>query len=61
LGEKNNVIKSHPAVAKELYEELKAWRKSIHAPVPTKANPEYDPVKAADFLMKTLIAGGRAH
>lgn len=61
LGEKNNVIKSHPMVAAELYGELKAWRESLHAPVPTEPNPKYEPVEAADFLMKALIKGGRAN
>ena len=58
-GEKNNVIKFHPTVAAELYAELKAWRASIGAAVPTQPNPKYDPVEAADFLMKALIKGGR--
>ena len=61
LGEKNNVIQSHPTVAAELYEELKAWRTSIDAKVPVQANPKYNPVEAADILMRGLIKGGRAH
>lgn len=59
IGETNNVIKSHPQVAAELYEELKAWRKSVGAAVPTEPNPKYDPEKAADFLMNALVKGGR--
>ncbi len=59
LGETNNVIKSNPKVAAELYAELKAGRTSIDATVPTEPNPKYDPVKAADFLMNALIKGGR--
>ncbi len=59
LGETNNVIKSHPKVAAELYEELKVWRTSVGAAVPTQANPKYDPEKAADFLMNALVKGGR--
>lgn len=59
LGETNNVIKSHPKVAKELYEELKAWRNRVNAQVPTDPNPEYHPVLAADFLIKSLNNNGR--
>ncbi len=41
LSEKNNLAESNPAKRDELLNKLKTWRKEIHAPVPTKLNPEY--------------------
>jgi len=43
LGEKTNLAVSHPEKAKELLAMLKAWRKEMDAPIPTKLNPEYQP------------------
>ena len=43
LSEKNNLASKEAAKAKELHEELKAWRKKTKAPVPTKKNPKYSP------------------
>lgn len=41
IGEKLNLAGNRPDKVKELYELLKAWRKSTRAPVPTKLNPQY--------------------
>ncbi|MBI4664567.1 MAG: sulfatase [Verrucomicrobia bacterium] len=41
IGEKNNLAAAMPAKAKELHARLAAWRKEIHAPMPT-------PIDAAD-------------
>jgi arylsulfatase A-like enzyme len=35
IGESKNLAQSNPAKAKELYQRLVAWRKEIHAPMPT--------------------------
>jgi arylsulfatase A-like enzyme len=43
LGEKNNVAKKYPEKLKELHKIMIQWRRSVHAPVPTKKNPEYVP------------------
>ena len=43
LGERNNVAKSNPKKAQELYTLLNDWRKEVNAKVPTELNPEYDP------------------
>jgi len=42
IGEKNNLVNSKPAKAKELREQLHAWRKSVGAQMPTK-NPKHNP------------------
>ena len=54
LGETRNVARSHPKLTRELYEELKSWRKSLNAGVPIDPNPKYDPSAAADFLIQQL-------
>lgn len=43
IGETTNLAASMPAKTRELHRLLKAWRSSLHAPVPTKKNPRYDP------------------
>lgn len=43
-GEKNNLAKKNPEKAQALLMELKAWRKSVDAQMPTK-NPNYDPTR----------------
>ena len=45
LGEKTNLALTKPERAKELYEKLVAWRRSIKAQMPT-VNPDYDPDRA---------------
>ncbi|MFC7338181.1 sulfatase [Haloferula chungangensis] len=41
-GEKNNLAKQHPEKAQALLKELKAWRKSVDAQMPSE-NPNHDP------------------
>ena len=43
IGEKNDLAAKRPEKTRELHGLLKAWRKDVHAPVPTKRNPDYDP------------------
>lgn len=45
-GEKNNLAKKNPEKAQALLMELKAWRKSVGAQMPTP-NPKYDPSHGA--------------
>ena len=49
LGERQNLAKKKPEIAQRLHKELKAWRSSVNAPVPTAPNPEYD--AAAEKLL----------
>ncbi len=42
IGEKMNLVSGYPEKTKQLLDELKTWRKTIHAPVPIKKNPGYD-------------------
>ncbi|KPK43590.1 MAG: hypothetical protein AMK72_13120 [Planctomycetes bacterium SM23_25] len=43
LGEKNDLAAKMPQRTKQMHELLKAWRKSLGAPVPTQRNEDYDP------------------
>ena len=43
LGERKNIAAQNPAITKKLHEMMIAWRKKTKAPVPTQANPDYDP------------------
>ena len=42
-GEKANVAATHPDVTRELHALMTTWRLETGAPVPTKANPKFDP------------------
>jgi len=42
-GEKHDLAQTLPEKRKELYALLRAWRKSVNAPVPTERNPKYRP------------------
>lgn len=41
LGERLNLVDKYPEKVKELYKELKAWRKKTNAPVPEELNKFY--------------------
>ncbi len=43
LGERNNLLETNRAKAKELLNMMESWRKEMNAPLPTEPNPEYDP------------------
>lgn len=47
MGERQNLAVAMPDKAAELRDELQAWRKRMHAPVPHELNPDYD--KTADM------------
>ena len=40
-GERKNLIKENPEKAAELFKALKAWQKSVNAPIPTEPEPAY--------------------
>jgi arylsulfatase A-like enzyme len=40
IGETNNLAQSMPEKARELHSKLVAWRKEIHAPMPTPNDPK---------------------
>jgi arylsulfatase A-like enzyme len=42
-GEKNNVATEHGDITRELHGLMTTWRQNTGAPVPTKANPKFDP------------------
>lgn len=50
--ERNNLAKERPAKAKEMLEDLKAWRKSVGAQMMT-LNPNHDPKRAGGRQKKT--------
>lgn len=41
IGEKNDLAAKHPDVASRLYKKLKAWQRSVEAPMPKTRNPVY--------------------
>jgi arylsulfatase A-like enzyme len=51
-GEKNNLVRTRPEKANQLHEQLMAWRQSTGAPVPTEANPNYDPAAEAAAMKR---------
>ena len=42
LGESNNLVDTKPELAKQLHQELKAWRDDLNAQMPMP-NPDYTP------------------
>jgi arylsulfatase A-like enzyme len=44
-GEKKDLAKAQPELAATLLAELKAWQKSVKAPIPTEANPKFGTAK----------------
>ena len=45
-GETTNLASSQPELAATLLAELKAWQKTVDAPIPTAPNPLFGKVKA---------------
>jgi len=43
IGETTNLAEKMPEKARQLHDRLIAWRKEVHAPVPTEKNPKFDP------------------
>ena len=54
IGEQSNLAEKHPEKAREMHDKLIAWRESTGAPVPTEANPNYDPQAEATAIRKLL-------
>jgi len=42
IGETTDLAKTNPEKTKELLKQLEQWKKDIGAPIPARANPEYD-------------------
>ena len=42
-GEQNNLTESMPDKTQQLHALMQSWREDVQAPVPSEANPEYDP------------------
>ena len=43
IGEQPNLAAAMPRRTNELHQMARAWRESLHAPVPTKRDPKYSP------------------
>lgn len=52
--EATNLAKSQPGTAKRLLDALHGWQRATGAPIPTKANPAYDP----NFVAPDRRGGG---
>lgn len=48
IGESKNIAASQPALTKQLHLDLKNWRKSVNAAMPTP-NPNFDPAKRDEW------------
>lgn len=55
LGEHVDLSTHLPTVLERLKNELDQWRESIHAPIPTTANPEFDEQALAELTAKKLL------
>jgi len=42
-GERKNLATENKAMAQKLYKQLTQWQASVHAPIPTAANPAFKP------------------
>jgi arylsulfatase A-like enzyme len=51
-GERVNLAESMPGKAKELHDQMLAWRERVGAPVPTETNPKYDAAVEQKWLQK---------
>ena len=60
IGETTDLAQKMPEKAKELHALLRAWRKSLNAPVPTRPNPAYDPNAKPGEPTKRKRKGKRA-
>ncbi len=47
IGERDNLVQSHPDKADQLHTALRVWRARTGAPVPRQPNPNYDPAAEA--------------
>jgi len=43
IGESKNLADQHPEKLRDLHGSMRAWRKSVAAPIPATPNPKYDP------------------
>ena len=50
-GEQKNLVETHPVVANKLHQQLRSWRQSIAAQMPTP-NPDHDPTRAQRVTKK---------
>ena len=54
LAEKNNLANRNPQKLAKLKAKLKAWQQQTDADIPTKHNPEYDPVLNQQLINKMV-------
>lgn len=52
IGEAHNLANTEPQRAKELHENLKAWRTATQAPIPSEKNPDFDPEAERQAIAK---------
>jgi len=55
ISEQNNLATQNPAKLRELYRILKEWQQNVRAPIPNRANPEFDP-KAEEEAIQAALA-----
>ncbi len=52
IREQHNLVSSMPEKAKQLHQDLKAWREKLAAPVPTQPNPSFDAAAEARAIRR---------
>lgn len=53
-GERNNLANKETLKAEEMYNKMKEWRDDLEAPVPSKLNPEHDPIYEKEVVNKAI-------
>lgn len=60
IGETINLVYKKPERAKELLDDLKVWRESLGAQMPTP-NPDYDPLREKEFGYHSWLGQKKKH
>lgn len=55
IREQRNLVDAEPDIARELLGLLEDWQQRLNAPVPTEANPEFDPRAEAEAIEAASI------
>lgn len=53
-GESENLAETHPEQRERLHQTIQQWRRAVNAPVPTEANPNYNPAAEQRAIQRLL-------
>ncbi|MCA9246867.1 MAG: sulfatase [Planctomycetales bacterium] len=57
IGESTNLARQQPGKAESMLSQLRAWQRSIDAPIPQERNPQYDAVAEGKAIAKAVEKG----